>query len=455
VGTQTASFQLLAEQHQEDTVTSSALNNTPPVEDAHVGEGEGQQAPLVVVSSYPPRKCGIATFTEEALEFVRAHLPERPIHIVSHLDGRGTQVHPILDQTDPNWPETVSAFIEQLHPYAVHLEHEYGLYSYRDPITGEQDNNERFIQLLARLREAGIPTVVETHTVHGRYKEAEERFLRQLVATCTTLILKCDYQRWRMEWNFHERPENVIVIPHGARPDKLALDPEVCKRQLGLHDLVGKPVLGLIGWIQTNKRWDLILDRWEDLRREVQEQTGQEWMLLCAGNMRDPNDTSFFEICRAKAQELERRGIARYVEFDPRGDLYYEIMACFDAVALPSLDETQSGTLARIFALGKPYITSAPLEGLTSQTVESEAGLLFSNDATLHRGLLRLMTNASLRADLSANARSYLERVVNWDVVAEQYLDAYAMAAAKMRYISTEQARAEMTQPVSATHQSA
>jgi 1,2-diacylglycerol 3-alpha-glucosyltransferase len=434
-------------------VESPEVNIIPPVEEKHVGEDEGQQ-PLVVVSSYPPRKCGIATFTEEALEFVRAHLPERPIHIVSHLDGQGPQVHPVLDQDDPNWPEQVSALIQQLEPYAVHLEHEYGLYSYRDPATGQQDNNERFIQLLALLRAAGIPTIVETHTVHGRYTEAEERFLRQLVATCTTLMLKCDYQRWRMEWNFHERPENVIVVPHGARPDKLDLDPEACKRRLGLNELVGRPVLGLIGWIQTNKRWDLILDQWEALRQEVLEQTGQEWMLLCAGNMRDPNDTAFFEMCRAKARELERRGIARYMEFDPRGDLYYEMMACFDAVALPSLDETQSGTLARIFALGKPYITSAPLEGLTSQTVESEAGLLFSNDATLRRGLLRLMTNASLRAELGANARHYLQQVVSWDVVAEQYLDAYAMAAAKMRYTAASKTAAETTQPARAAAQS-
>jgi 1,2-diacylglycerol 3-alpha-glucosyltransferase len=417
-------------------------NVIPPAGEVDEGGHAGQSQPLVVVSSYPPRKCGIATFVEEALEFVRVHMPERPIHIISHLDGQGPNVHPILDQEDPNWPEKVGPYITQLNPYAVHLEHEYGLYQYSDPVTGIKDNNERFIRLLAILRDAGIPTIVETHTVHGRYKESEEQFLRQLVATCTTLILKCDYQRWRMEWNFQERPENIVVIPHGARPDKTTLDPEECKRRLGLHDLVGKPVLGLIGWIQTNKRWDLILDQWEDLRQEVLGRTGQEWMLLCAGNMRDPNDTAFFQMCKDKAQELERRGIARYVEFDPRGDLYYEMMACFDAVALPSLDETQSGTLARIFALNKPYITSAPQEGLTSQTVESEAGLLFSNQATLRRGLVRLMSNPNLRAELSAHARTYLQEVVSWNVVAEQYLDTYAMAAAKMRYTPAGVARA-------------
>ncbi|HEV2235545.1 MAG TPA: hypothetical protein VGR57_02690 [Ktedonobacterales bacterium] len=91
---------------------------------------EGSQAPLVVLSSYPPRKCGIATFTEEALEFIRAHMPNRPIHIISHLDGAGPNVHPILDQSDPEWHRVVARRIAELKPYAVHIEHEYGLYHY-------------------------------------------------------------------------------------------------------------------------------------------------------------------------------------------------------------------------------------------------------------------------------------------------------------------------------------
>ncbi|MFW6181115.1 MAG: hypothetical protein ACOC8N_05145 [Spirochaetota bacterium] len=49
-------------------------------------------------------------------------------------------------------------------------------------------------------------------------------------------------------------------------------------------------------------------------------------------------------------------------------------MAICDFIVLPSTDETQSGTLARIIALNKPFITTAPVEGLTAQTLESEGG---------------------------------------------------------------------------------
>jgi len=52
------------------------------------------------------------------------------------------------------------------------------------------------------------------------------------------------------------------------------------------------------------------------------------------------------------------------------------MMGVYDFIVLPSTDETQSGTLARIIALNKPYITTAPMEGLTAQTLESGGGLL-------------------------------------------------------------------------------
>ena len=382
-------------------------------------------APLVVISSHVPRKCGSATFTEEALEFIGRHMPDRPIHVISHLDGRGPNVHPIIDQRDPFWYLPVAHLVRELDPYAVHIEHEYGLYEVVGP-DGRGDNNRGFLRLLELI--AAYPTVVEPHTVHGRYKEHEDAFLRALVERCSQLLLKCDYQRWRMEWNFRYRPNNITIVPHGARPEYGALDVEDCRRACGLTALEGKRVVGLVGWIQQNKRWDLILDRWKELAAAARAQTGEEWMLLAAGNMRDPNDTAFFQSCRSKVLQLQEQGLAHYCEFDPRGDVYYRVMGSCDVVALPSVDETQSGTLARIFALNRPYVTSAPVEGLTSQTLESEAGLLFTNEATLRRALLHLMTDAHLRALLADNAARYVRDVVSWDIVAQQYLSAYERA---------------------------
>ena len=114
--------------------------------------------------------------------------------------------------------------------------------------------------------------------------------------------------------------------------------------------------------------------------------------------------------------------------FVPRGDDYYQIMAVCDFIVLPSIDETQSGTLARIIALNKPYITTAPMEGLTAQTLESEGGLLFTTKEMLRRKIIKLATDEGLRLELGENLKRYLDHVVCWEVVARQYNEAYKLA---------------------------
>ncbi len=108
-------------------------------------------------------------------------------------------------------------------------------------------------------------------------------------------------------------------------------------------------------------------------------------------------------------------------------------MAICDFIVLPSLDETQSGTLARVISLNKPFITTAPMEGLTAQTVESEGGLLFTSHKSLKKNVLKLATNENLRIELGTNLKEYLDTVVSWEVVVKQYLKAYRLAIRKVQ----------------------
>ena len=73
------------------------------------------------------------------------------------------------------------------------------------------------------------------------------------------------------------------------------------------------------------------------------------------------------------------------------------------------------------------------MEGLTSQTIESDGGLLFTNRETLRRAVVRLATDEGLRWTLGENAKEYLDTHVSWEVVAGQYLAAYDLAAAAKR----------------------
>jgi len=392
-----------------------------------------KKRPIVMVSSYPPRLCGIATFCEEAREFIQKANPDREVYVISHTDGRGEGVFPIIDISRHDWWKPVADKIEDLNPYAVHLEHEYGLYEYRDS-RGVGDGNEGFLDLLDAINEH--PTVVEPHTVHGRLRDFEANFIYEMCERADVVLFKCHYQKWRLDWTFMgygwKTPRNIMVVPHGARPDRRWRIDEVAglREELGLdkHPHIGEHLVGLIGWIQSNKRWDILTSMWEEIAEEIRRRTGQHWDLLAAGTMRDPNHRSDYEKYKSEIKLLEKKGLAHYYEFIPRGELYYKIMAICDFIVLPSLDETQSGTLARVIALNKPYITTAPMEGLTAQTLESEGGLLFTTKKMLRDKVIRLACDEDLRLKLGNNLKRYLDNVVSWEVVARQYNEAYQLA---------------------------
>jgi len=392
--------------------------------------------PIVMVTSYPPKLCGIATFAEEAREFIRKSNPERDVLVISHTDGEGDGVFPIIDMKRQNWWKPVAEKIEELHPYAVHLEHEYGLYEYHDE-RGISDNNEGFLTLLEAISD--FPVIVEPHTVHGRLRDTEAEFIYRLCHWSDLVLFKCHYQKWRLDWNFRSRgwetPRNIMIVPHGALPDRRWGIHEVplLKKELGLDKILSDHVVGMIGWIQTNKRWDILISMWPEIHDEILERTGDDWDLLAAGALRDPNHRQDYEKWKTDAIELSKKGIAQYYEFIPRGDIYYKMMAICDFIVLPSVDETQSGTLARIIALNKPYITTAPMEGLTSQTLESRGGLLFTNKKMLRECVIKLACDEQLRLELGENLKRHLDEVVSWVVVAEQYNQAYRIAADSKR----------------------
>jgi len=389
--------------------------------------------PIVIISSYPPRLCGIATFTEEAREFIQKANPDREVIVISHTDGKGKGVFPIIDMSKLNWWKDVADKIEELNPYAVHIEHEYGLYNYIDD-RGISDGNQGFLDLLETIND--YPTVVEPHTIHGRMRDFEANFVYELCQRADIVLFKCHYQKWRLDWIFSgynwETPRNIMVVPHGARPDKRWGVHEIplLRHELGLDKIQDFSVhlVGMIGWIQTNKRWDILLDMWEDIHNEIKSINGEAWDLLAAGAMRDPDHKEDYETWKEETHNLESKGLAHYYEFVPRGDIYYKMMAVCDFIVLPSIDETQSGTLARIIALNKPYITTAPLEGLTAQTLESEGGLLFTNKDMLKKRVIRLATHEKLRLEMGDNLRRYLEEVVSWEVVVGQYNESYELA---------------------------
>ena len=229
--------------------------------------------------------------------------------------------------------------------------------------------------------------------------------------------------------------KNIMIVHHGARVDKNWNESEIpkLKEELGLNKIkhLSNNLVGLVGWIQSNKRWDILTSMWEKIIKEIKVKTGEDWDLLAAGTVRDKAHLEDYNNYKKSLEILENKGVAHYYEIIPRGDIYYKVMAVCNFIVLPTVDETQSGTLARIISLNKPYVTTAPLEGLTAQTLESEGGLLFTDRKMLKEKVIRLACDKDLRNTLSNNLKRYLNEVVSWEIIAKKYKKAYVLARLK------------------------
>ena len=58
---------------------------------------------IALIGNHLPRQCGIATFCEEAREFIQKSNPDREVLVISHTDGQGKGVFPIIDMTRRDW----------------------------------------------------------------------------------------------------------------------------------------------------------------------------------------------------------------------------------------------------------------------------------------------------------------------------------------------------------------
>ena len=142
-------------------------------------------------------------------------------------------------------------------------------------------------------------------------------------------------------------------------------------------------------------------------------------MIVCVQKPAEPADSLVLSEC---GKFLDVVGDERFKGF------HSNLSLSNDLGVLPSTDETQSGTLARVISLNKPYATTAPMEGLTAQTLESGGGMLFTNKQMLKQQVVELACNEGLRMDLGNKLKTYLDEVVSWDVVARQYNEAYRLA---------------------------
>ncbi len=381
------------------------------------------------MSSWPPRHCGIATYSQELVRALRKQGHE--VHVVTFSDGgkKGERfVHKAMrvrkkgaKLVDPNWEERLYNVIARIKPDVVHIQHEYALYEY------DKDFSSGLFRPFFRWGvEAEFPVVVTFHSIYTALERAHSYYMNTCLMLIDAGVVHEEYQKIYLPENIGRVPQNVYVIPHGAKDIKPY---KGAKEALGL---AGKRVVGVIGWWEPNKGFERVVQIWPDVRREL----GKKAVLVVAGDARPGSKSGqiYKPLLLQAIRQSKAKSSIKLIEGSFSPQEYDRILSAFDLMVLPYSRASQSGNLAHAFALGIPCVATA-MEGLKAEVERSKGGVTVpaEDDVELMHAIAHVMKHEELRKRYARNAAKHVTKQIKWSIVARKHVALYQKLIAELR----------------------
>ncbi|MBL1408990.1 glycosyltransferase family 4 protein [Sphingobacterium faecale] len=345
-----------------------------------------------IIGTYPPRQCGIATFTQDLFRSLSLDPSITPAIIAISDGSEGffpSEVSACIEKNNASSYLKAAAHINETYD-AVIIQHEYGIFG------GESGN-----YILSLAKALSIPVVSNFHTVLQHPSDAELRVLQQLAVYSHSITVMTDTAVEMLRRIYDIPAQKIELIPHGV--PHFAYRQSEAKQQLGL---TGKKVMLSFGFLGPSKGFETAIEA-------VAAVPQDDFVYIILGSthpniLREAGE-SYREYLQAKAQEL---GIADKVcfinEFASEKLLTQYLSAC-DIYVTPYPNENQisSGTLS--FAIGAGAAVVSTPYWYAKDLLKDNRGLLFDfkDSKALSLIIRALLEEPQLLAKYRYNAARY------------------------------------------------
>jgi len=212
------------------------------------------QYDIRIVSTYPPRRCGIGTFTRDlanGLEHFTGEVGRIRVAAIDNNNGPyNIPVDLVIEQySSESWSHAIKNIIaranEGTNPTVVILQHEYGL----DPDkNGEDGRGTNLVDMANAFRREGLTTLVYLHTVLDEPNDHQKKTLQELAEFSDGLIVTAENTIGTLESSMYGIDHSKLKhIDHGIRMQHPSeYDRLVTKEKHGLKDFFLVTTLGLL-----------------------------------------------------------------------------------------------------------------------------------------------------------------------------------------------------------------
>ena len=367
---------------------------------------------LALIGNFLPRQCGLATFTTDVFQAMRARCPDIAVDVYAMDDHPGRYAYP-PEVTCAIPEQDISAYldaarrIEASGAEAIWLQHEYGIFG--------GPAGEHILSLLDRTT---LPVIVTLHTVLEQPNADQRRVMEGLMRRAAKVVVMAEKGREILARVHGASAKQVVVVPHGV-PDRALSDPDLFKPRFGW---TGRQVVLTFGLLSPGKGIETVI---EALPAVAADHPDLLYVVLGATH---PNLVAHEgEAYRDRLKTLAaEKGVAGHVQFIDEFVVYdrlIDYLQAADIYCTPYRNPAQitSGTLAYAVGVGKPVISTPYVHA--TEILGDDHGVLvpFGDVGAFAREIARLLDDDAARRDLSA--RAYARgRTMIWPRLAEAML---------------------------------
>lgn len=363
---------------------------------------------IAFLSTYPPRECGLATFTQDLLSAIDNNgIVNTNIIAVNnslHRDYDSKVIYEI-EQNNRNDYLELAQKLNHSNIDLLIIEHEYGIYG--------GDHGDYILDLVDNLE---IPVITTLHTILTKPNEKQRLIIKALGEKSAKIITMAKNTRLLLQ-SIYEVPLRKIEVIHHGVPVKLVPTRKTLKKQFGYENMQIISTFGLLG---PGKGIEYAI---EAISEVVKEHSDILYLIL---GQTHPNEKG--ESYRNKLEALvEKLDLEKHVKFVNKylsKDEIIKYLQMSDIYMTPYLsrDQAVSGTLAYAVGYGRAIVSTPYL--YAKEMLSEERGLLaeFENAGSLVQCLKYILQNPDQKIRMERNTLK-IGMTMYWDIVARHYTD--------------------------------
>jgi glycosyltransferase involved in cell wall biosynthesis len=379
----------------------------------------------VYISSYVPRKCGIATYTKDLTVAINLINPYSKAEIIALIRPDDKIDYPAevkfkINQYKIDSYIRAAQHINKSKADIVVLEHEFGLYG-----------GEFGVYIIKLLELLSKPLIITTHTIPDDPGKGYGLVLKDVLRFAEKVIVMMPESIQKLIKRYNCPKEKIEIIPHGV-PD-IPMEPnDKYKKKKGLE---GRIILGNINLLSASKGIEYTIEALREIKKQF-----SNVLYLTIGQTHPvvlkEEGEKYRDFLKEKIKEYGLQENVKFInKYISLNDLI-EWLKVIDIYITPYLDPQQSASGALAYAIGAGKVCISTPYLYAKEVLADRRGIIvpFRNSQAIADAVIEICENPQKKLELEKKTYKF-GRLMTWFNVALQHLNLFDEVIAKYKNI--------------------